>query len=117
MVEYYTILIAFFVPDLTVMAALLRGGELRKWWIRLVEDSDGDPHHTDGRFILTMFAALSMIRIGLIAGLRQIYFHQHLVEVAITFVTTGSALLGVQLIVRPRLASPIDEQKTLKENV
>lgn len=111
------ILFAFFVPDFTVMLALLRGGELRKWWLRLIEDSDGDPHHTDGRFILTMFAALSMIRIGMIAGLRQIYFGEDLFQVAITFIPVGTALLGVQLIVRPRVAFTTDDQKTLKGNV
>lgn len=117
MAEYYFILVSFFIPDMIVVYAYARGGDLRKWWFRLVEDSDGDPHHTDGRFILTMFAALSMIRIGLIAGLRQLYYGQHLIEVAITFITAGTALLGVQLIVRPRVALPIDEQKTLKGNV
>lgn len=99
-----------------VLYAYMRGGKLREWWFRLVEDSDGDPHHNDGRFVLTMWTGLSMVRIGMIAGIREIYFHQDLVKVAITFITTGAALLGVQLIVRPRLAQP-DEQKTLKGNV
>lgn len=117
MVEYYTILVTFFIPDIIVLYAYLRGGELRKWWFRLVEDSDGDPHHNDGRFVLTMWTGLVMVRIGMIAGLREIYFKEDLIAVARTFIVIGAALLGVQLVVRPRIATSIDEQKTLKGNV
>ncbi|MGL6121687.1 MAG: hypothetical protein ACRC1W_01360 [Shewanella sp.] len=66
----------------------------------MIEDSDGDPHHTDGLFIILIFAALWCFRIGIIAGMKHIYHDKSLLDVAIAFLTAGSTLIGVRVVLK-----------------
>lgn len=102
MIEYQTILVVCLLPEICFVLGMFFPGT-RRWWGRLIEDSDGDPHHTDGFFLISLYSALWCIRIGILAGLQEIFFGKRLIEVEITFLTAGATLLGVRLVFRPKI--------------
>lgn len=107
MTEYHIILLFLGAPEACFILGL-PFREARQWWFRMIEDSDGDPHHTDGLFIILLFAALWCFRIGIIAGMRTIYFHEHLLDVAGLFLTVAAGLIGVRIaLVKNRLSKII----------
>lgn len=109
--EYNIIFIFLFAPEL-LFVLCLPFRVSRTWWFRMIEDSDGDPHHTDGLFIILLFSALWCFRIGIIAGMRTIYFDKHLLDVAGLFLSTGGVLIGVRIAIRGKigkLLSPNDK--------
>jgi hypothetical protein len=89
--------------------------DARGWLVRMIEDSDGDPNHTDGLFIVLLFAAFWCFRIGFIAGLQTIFFDKHLLDVSIGFITAGTTLLGVRIAISSRVGKIFSpDQKTDK---
>jgi hypothetical protein len=69
----------------------------REWWFNMIENSDGDPHHTDGLFIVLMIATLWCFREGCNAVLKHIYEGKDTKEYAIICFGTGTTLLGVRI--------------------
>ena len=66
----------------------------------MIEDSDGDPHHNDGLFLVVMYAALWCFHVALIAGIEQIFQGKDLAQVYISFMSTGCLLLGVRVAMK-----------------
>lgn len=64
---------------------------------RLIEDSDGDPNHTDGLFILAMLGALWCFREGSNCILKCIYEGKDLREEAIVCYGAAATILGVRI--------------------
>lgn len=110
MIEYKIILFFLAAPEIFFMLCL-PFADARSWWIRMVEDSDNDPNHTDGWFIMCLFAALWCFRIGIIAGLHCIYFNKQYLDIAMAFLVAGGSLLGVRIAFKNRLISQ-PENKT-----
>lgn len=77
--------------------------EFRQWFAKMIEDSDGDPHHVDGMFIILLFGALWCFHVGIIAGLKCAYMDKDLNNVAITFLSAAGGLLGIRLVWKPKL--------------
>lgn len=62
----------------------------------MVEDSDGDPHHTDGFFIAVLWCGTLCIRAAIgLAIYDVIHTSTHIGYVAL-FLSYGSILLGVR---------------------
>ncbi len=111
MTEYKIILVFLFAPE-ALFVLCLPFKDARAWWIRMIEDSDNDPNHTDGLFIILLFSALWCFRIGIIAGLKTIYEDKHLLDVAGLFLSTGGVLIGVRIAIRGKISkilSPNDK--------
>lgn len=100
--EYNIILVLSFSLELYLMLGS-PFKKVRDWFSQMIEDSDGDPHHVDGMFIILLFASLWCFHIGIIAGLQCIYKGKDLNNVCITFLTAGAGLLGIRLVFRPKL--------------
>lgn len=69
----------------------------RKWLMKMIEDSDGDPHHTDGFFIAVLYCAIWCFRIGFIGAYMMIVYDKELLSLIITMMTFGCTLLGVRM--------------------
>lgn len=111
MIEYNTILIFSFSPEIICLAGA-PFKEFRAWFAKMIEDSDGDPHHVDGMFIILLFGALWCFHVGIIAGLQCIYLNKDLNNVAITFLSAAAGLLGIRLALKPKI--PIVNQNETK---
>ena len=84
-------------PELLIIALLIYP-KSRSWVIRMIEDSDGDPNHTDGFFIAVLWCGTVCIRVSCAIAIHDVFTSnnsQNFTYVA-TFLTSGAALLGVR---------------------
>lgn len=92
----YYLLTLICIPELVTVIGFII--PITRSWVKgLVEDSDGDPHHTDGLFMLVIWAAKWSFGIAFIAGVYTIVDDKDRLQVIITFLTAGTSLLGVRL--------------------
>ena len=97
MIEIKTILFFMFSPEIAFVVCL-PFVSARQWWLKMIEDSDGDPHHTDGFFIVVLYASVWCFRIVfMVLGYWVMNDKQIDNVVMISLLTTGSALLGVRV--------------------
>ncbi len=69
----------------------------RKWLLKLIEDSDGDPHHTDGFFLGCLWCGTLCIRIAALITFYDLVHHQDNLGYVVAFLSYGTALLGVRI--------------------
>lgn len=90
----------FFLPWLTcpelISIICLFIPNARKWLLRMIEDSDGDPNHTDGFFVVILWAATLCIRFAILIAWYMIINDKEYTGLVATFLTFGGALLGVR---------------------
>lgn len=101
-------------PEILVVLGIIIPAT-RKWVRGLVEDSDGDPHHRDGFFLMVVWASKWCFCFAFIAGYYTITKDKNLLDIIITFLASGAALLGVRLF-KNYLNLSIQDDKTLKHN-
>lgn len=84
-------------PELFSVVALIFPGS-RKWLLKMIEDSDGDPHHTDGFFIIILYCAVWCFRVAFIGAYMMIMHDKELLSLIVTMLTFGCGLLGVRMV-------------------
>lgn len=77
-------LISLFIPN------------ARRWLLRMIEDSDGDPNHTDGFFIMILWSASMCIRVAAFIAWYSVVNDKNHTDLVGIFLGFGSALLGVR---------------------
>lgn len=70
----------------------------RKYLLRMVEDSDGDPHHTDGFFVAILWCSTLCVRASIGIAIYDIAHAGTNIGYVIAFLTYGTALLGVRAV-------------------
>lgn len=96
MTEYQVMVCSLWYLEFIFIVSLFSSTQ-RKWVFKLIENSDGKPHHNDGFFLILVNAAVASFKLSFIAALQTIYNGKELLEVAITFALIGGALIGVRI--------------------
>jgi len=86
-------------PEL-LCVVLLAYPKSRPWVIRMIEDSDGDPNHTDGFFIAVLWCGTVCVRVACVIAIHDVFQNNHAQNFTYvaTFLTSGAALLGVRAL-------------------
>lgn len=82
-------------PEIFSMVAILFPGS-RRWLVKMIEDSDGDPNHTDGFFIVILYCAVWCFRVAFIGAYMMIVYDKELLSLIMAMMSFGCALLGVR---------------------
>lgn len=88
--------IGLLVPEIFVLLGIIIPST-RTWVKGLIEDSDGDPHHRDGFFLVIVWASKWCFCMAFLSGYEHIYHGKELLQVTVTFLVSGAALIGVRL--------------------
>lgn len=72
----------------------------RPWVIRMIEDSDNDPNHTDGFFVAVLWCGTICVRVACAIAIHDVFDNNdsHNITYVATFLTSGAALLGVRAV-------------------
>jgi hypothetical protein len=96
MSDFQILLISLCSPEIFLMLGLIIPST-RPWVKNLIEDSDGDPHHKDGLFLMIIFLAKWCFCIAFILVYYTIVSDKTYTELILSFLTYGTALLGVRM--------------------
>ena len=102
----------WFFPEL-FCAILFLNKKSRPWVVRMIEDSDGDPNHTDGFFVAVLWCGTVCIRVACAIALNDVFENkasQNISYVGI-FLTSGGALLGVRALRGKNLNDFVNKKK------
>ena len=69
----------------------------RKWVMRMIEDSDGDPNHVDGFFVMIVYAASMCIRVSVFVVVWDLFHSESHFSYATLFLSYSVILLGVRI--------------------
>lgn len=69
----------------------------RRWVMRMIEDSDGDPNHVDGFFVMVIWSASMCIRAAVFITVHDLYNNQSHVTYIAMFMAYSVILLGVRI--------------------
>lgn len=89
----------WFFPELFCVILLINP-KSRPWVVRMIEDSDGDPNHTDGFFVAVLWCGTVCIRVASAIALHDVFENNHAQNISYVgiFLTSGGALLGVRAL-------------------
>lgn len=86
-------------PELLCVVLLIYP-KSRPWVIRMIEDSDGDPNHTDGFFVAALWCGTVCIRVACVIAVHDVFENRNSMNMGYVgiFLSTGMALLGVRAL-------------------
>lgn len=84
-----------YMPELFVLVSLFIPS-FRGWIRKLIEDSDGDPNHVDGFFIIILYLAMQSFRMAFIATFDALSTGERNWDISGGYMTVGMLLLGVR---------------------
>ncbi len=69
----------------------------RRWVLKMIEDSDGDPNHVDGFFVMIIYAASLCIRTAVWIAINDVFHDREHFNYVVMFLAYSVLLLGVRV--------------------